>query len=440
MSGILRPGYVKWDGLKYVIDPDIESVQGPIGPSGVTGVAGVTGTTGTTGPIGVGAAGQQGPRGPIGPTGIGGSAFQGPTGPPGPQGTRGTDSIDPGPTGPPGPVGLIGNVGPVGPVGSTVMGPQGHPVDPETVVSLSGGATYDMSGMLVGDRANFLICVSNGVTGSARVTTINLPSPSTMYGAVITVIDADGSLTEINKIVLHSRGGETIDRFTGDVSLTQPMGRWTITSEGGGSGTWSIKESSRFSNLYVFPNQGSSDVTASQRGRTGYTGGSTGWVCPYGVRSALFQVVGGGGGGANGAYSGTMVHGRNGLGGSKGTLMVQACHVSYPNTYNFTAGWGGTAGASGGASGVTGPAGVAVIAAGGARGVLGATGAPYTAGEDSPILSNYGGVGNGGYLSFGSYGGGGGGGAGGHYDPDHGFDGDGNDGGWGGAGIILVRW
>jgi hypothetical protein len=45
MSSILRPGYVRWDGLKYVLDPDIEIV----GPSGLPGPAGANGTIGSDG-------------------------------------------------------------------------------------------------------------------------------------------------------------------------------------------------------------------------------------------------------------------------------------------------------------------------------------------------------------------------------------------------------
>lgn len=41
MADILKPGYVRWDGTKYVFDPDVEIVgpSGPPGPSGVSTVA-----------------------------------------------------------------------------------------------------------------------------------------------------------------------------------------------------------------------------------------------------------------------------------------------------------------------------------------------------------------------------------------------------------------
>jgi parallel beta-helix repeat protein len=47
----LPSGYVKWDGSKYVIDPDVD-VTGPAGPQGPQGLAGSDGQTGATGPIG----------------------------------------------------------------------------------------------------------------------------------------------------------------------------------------------------------------------------------------------------------------------------------------------------------------------------------------------------------------------------------------------------
>lgn len=42
MSNILQPGYLKWDGLKYTTDPDIEI----IGPPGIQGATGPTGSVG----------------------------------------------------------------------------------------------------------------------------------------------------------------------------------------------------------------------------------------------------------------------------------------------------------------------------------------------------------------------------------------------------------
>lgn len=49
MSGILTPGYLRWDGTKYVLDHDVEIVGPP------------------------GSAGPQGPLGPVGPVGPGGT-------------------------------------------------------------------------------------------------------------------------------------------------------------------------------------------------------------------------------------------------------------------------------------------------------------------------------------------------------------------------------
>jgi hypothetical protein len=49
MSGILTPGYLRWDGTKYVLDQDVEIVgpAGSQGPSGPTGPAGPPGPNGT---------------------------------------------------------------------------------------------------------------------------------------------------------------------------------------------------------------------------------------------------------------------------------------------------------------------------------------------------------------------------------------------------------
>lgn len=76
MANFLKPGYVRFDGTKYVTDPSVEII-GPQGPQGIQGVPGPAG-------------------GPVGPPG--------PAGPPGPQGPIG-------PQGPPGPSGTAGNVG-----------------------------------------------------------------------------------------------------------------------------------------------------------------------------------------------------------------------------------------------------------------------------------------------------------------------------------------
>lgn len=49
MSGILTPGYLRWDGTKYVLDNDVEIV----GPSGSQGPSGPPGPAGPPGPNGV---------------------------------------------------------------------------------------------------------------------------------------------------------------------------------------------------------------------------------------------------------------------------------------------------------------------------------------------------------------------------------------------------
>ncbi len=48
MSGILTPGYLRWDGTKYVLDHDVEIV-GPPGSAGPTGPAGPVGPPGPSG-------------------------------------------------------------------------------------------------------------------------------------------------------------------------------------------------------------------------------------------------------------------------------------------------------------------------------------------------------------------------------------------------------
>lgn len=72
MSGILTPGYLRWDGTKYVLDHDVEVV----GPAGSQGPAGVAGPAGPAGPNGV-ASGDlsgnfPGPIAVVGLTGISG--------------------------------------------------------------------------------------------------------------------------------------------------------------------------------------------------------------------------------------------------------------------------------------------------------------------------------------------------------------------------------
>ncbi len=111
---ILVPGYVRWDGTKYVTDPTVQIV-GPVGPPGSTGA---TGPTGPQGPTGI--AGLQGSPGVTGPAGAP-QGSPGVTGATGPQGS-------PGVTGATGPTGPAGATGPTGPRGATgVTGPLGSP-------------------------------------------------------------------------------------------------------------------------------------------------------------------------------------------------------------------------------------------------------------------------------------------------------------------------
>src|SRR5579885_1484681 len=52
MGSILTPGFVKWDGFKYVLDPTLQGPQGPAGTNGAAGPAGPTGPQGPVGPAG----------------------------------------------------------------------------------------------------------------------------------------------------------------------------------------------------------------------------------------------------------------------------------------------------------------------------------------------------------------------------------------------------
>lgn len=140
MSTFLKPGYVRWDGSKYVTDPEIEILgpQGSPGPRGLQGARGPQGSnTGFTGPRGH--QGLLGPTGPRGPAGFSGSAGTqgsiGLTGPVGAQGQRGFQGYTgstgqkgsqghPGITGPQGYTGSIGFQGYTGSIGLT--GPQGY--------------------------------------------------------------------------------------------------------------------------------------------------------------------------------------------------------------------------------------------------------------------------------------------------------------------------
>lgn len=149
MSTFLIPGYVRWDGTKYVTDPDIQIVgpQGSPGPTGLQGVQGSIGKTGPAGPRGEkgatgakGATGSQGPQGHIGLQGATGA-----TGTKGAQGSQGTQ----------GNVGVQGAIGITGP-----QGPQGASGDNR--VSFSAELE---PGLTVLD----LVCVSSSATTAIKV-------------------------------------------------------------------------------------------------------------------------------------------------------------------------------------------------------------------------------------------------------------------------------
>jgi len=52
MSTLPEPGYMKWDGIKFILVPDIEAGAGPTGPTGPSGPTGSTGPQGATGATG----------------------------------------------------------------------------------------------------------------------------------------------------------------------------------------------------------------------------------------------------------------------------------------------------------------------------------------------------------------------------------------------------
>jgi hypothetical protein len=176
MSNILRPpGYLKWDGTKYILDP---TLQGPIGPDGPAGPQGSPGPTGVQGPVGTtmgvpGATGPIGPTGPTGPAGVAGVAgIDGHTGATGPQGS-------PGVTGPPG---ATGPAGPTGPDNSLA----------NFVVFTSGVAT------LLPNYVN--------IYASTNVTTGILPTASTWIGKTVIVkkqnINSDRIVTPVGSGII----------------------------------------------------------------------------------------------------------------------------------------------------------------------------------------------------------------------------------------------
>ena len=208
MNKLLKPGYVRWDGTKFITDPDIEIV-GPQGPPGPTGLRGKTGSTGPTGPSGQsGPRGLQGFTGPQGPQGSN-SGFTGPQGPQGLRGLQGLQGLQGlkgsqgslgtqgsqgslGSTGPQGYQGFEGSIGLQGPTGYT--GPQGL----QGVTGLQGPTgdnrvafTAELEpGMSVLD----LVCVSSTATTSIKVAQASSDDEAKM--PVVGVLISKNSETE----------------------------------------------------------------------------------------------------------------------------------------------------------------------------------------------------------------------------------------------------
>jgi hypothetical protein len=146
-NNFLIPGYVFFDGTKYVTTHEVP-VAGPPGPQGPPGPAG-------------GPPGHTGPQGPPG--------FPGATGPQGPQGIQGIQ----GNTGPQGPAGPQGPVGPQGPEGPP--GPSGG----------SGGANDGYYSYLPGVMLHdFVYMASNDTIGRAQA---NSTSTCPAVGLVINI-------------------------------------------------------------------------------------------------------------------------------------------------------------------------------------------------------------------------------------------------------------
>ncbi len=229
MNKLLKPGYVRWDGTKFITDPDIEILgpQGPPGPTGLRGPTGPTGPKGVTGQAGSrgpqGFTGPQGPQGsnsgftgPQGHTGAQGfTGLQGSQGAQGAQGLRGLQGLQgaQGYLGSTGPQGLQGNIGLQGPTGYTgpqgftglqgnigLQGPTGY-TGPQGLQGVTGlqGPTGDNRvaftaelepGMAVLD----LVCVSTTATTSIKVAQASSDDETKM--PVIGVLISKNSETE----------------------------------------------------------------------------------------------------------------------------------------------------------------------------------------------------------------------------------------------------
>lgn len=182
MSNDTTPGYVRWDGEKYVLDSGIEIV-GPVGPTGAVGATGPRGIQGI-----IGSQGETGPQGIQGP--IGSQGIQGSTGPTGSTGDTGSTGPT-GPTGPTGDTGPTGNTGPIGPTGPT-------------------GATG--TNALIGSVDSTLTIVSTQARRTAITGHISIPAGSNISSIVLNpptaiITDAKSAIPYIIHRKLTMSGG-----------------------------------------------------------------------------------------------------------------------------------------------------------------------------------------------------------------------------------------
>ena len=197
--------------------PDVSvGPQGPKGDKGDKGDPGPQGPQGEVGPQGPqGVQGPEGPQGPKGDTGATGEA--GPAGPQGPQGETGPQGPK-GDTGEQGPKGDTGDAGPQGPAGPPgEQGPDGTPGAP-------------------------------GADGVSPTVTVARNEADT--GAVITVTNADGSITSVE--VLDGAGGGSASDSAYELAATIEITE-SVTSI-----TQDFEKS--YKELYVF----FENITASQ--------------------------------------------------------------------------------------------------------------------------------------------------------------------------------
>ncbi len=150
MANFLKPGFVYFDGNKYITNPSNASLVVPPGPPGPPGPSGTPGW-------------PQGPPGPFGPPGPPGS--QGIQGAQGAQGSQGAQGAQ----GPPGPQGPIGPQGPPGPSGTA---------------GNVGSYNY-VSGVMVHD---FVYAVNNDIVDRAYGDTVGgIPQHSPVIGMVMSI-------------------------------------------------------------------------------------------------------------------------------------------------------------------------------------------------------------------------------------------------------------